>query len=180
MFNYKGGGIIFLRKIIQKAGKETELLSQLNTEEQQHYNRTLEVSWVPIAFANKLFELTSQLCYADLPHDKQLYQVGLDLAKSSVNNIYRLVFKLISPHTILKKAANVWRTYHSGGTGAVINKTEHSASFQVTGYPDLPENFAEATCGYIAGLLELAGAVNSKVTKSNENDNWLWHAKWDS
>jgi hypothetical protein len=180
MFNYKGVGIVFLRKTIQECNKEPDLLDQLTPEERTLYLETFEVSWVPMEFANKLFTLTAQYRYPDLPQNEQLQNIGIDLAKSGFTRIYRIALKLLTPKLIIKKAASLWRTYHSGGTGTVVYESPENFTFEVLDYPDLPEIFAQATSGYIIGIIELTGAKHCQVTKLKEASKWIWHIQYES
>lgn len=178
MAGYKGTGIVCLKKAISQAGadKEKVLLALLNEEERKVWETVLAFQWIPIEVANKFAIYGSKVLHPDKSLNDGLYAMGIERAKSDVNKVYRLIFKIVNIDTILKKATSIWKTIHQAGecTSEVIEK-EGTGFYTLTNYPDFPEEVAHVTSGYIHGLLEVAGKKNVEVDVQKYGTGWRWH-----
>lgn len=179
MGNYKGTGVVFMRSLFKRHGaaSERKFLAQLTPQETDIYKQTLEFHWIPIEVITRYFELAAPLLY---PGDSQgLRRIGREMARDHLQGVYRIVLRVVTVEYIIEKAARLWRTYHQIGTTRMERPGERMLQFVVMGYPDLPAAFRECTCGYIAGVLELAGAKDIHVLKSNDNpEEWRWKLSW--
>lgn len=180
MAGYKGTGMIFLKNEVKKAGpaKEEELLKLLDAEEYETWDKAMSFHWLPMSIANKLWIHCSKVLCPGQTQSRGLYTLGIKMAKHDINTVYRLIFRIISPETIMQKSAGMWRTYHQAGESHVEKKYEGMIVFYVMNYPDLPAEFCEATAGYIHGLVELAGMKNVEVAKLQKDTGWIWEIKY--
>ena len=179
MGNYKGTGVVFMRSLFERHGRavERQFLSKLTPQEVDIYKQTLEFHWIPIEVITRFFELAAPLLYPGDPTG--LRRIGREMARDHLQGVYRIVLRVVTIEYIIEKAARLWRTYHQSGTTRMERSGPHLLYFVVLGYPELPSSFRECTCGYIAGVLELAGAKDIRVIRSNENPNeWRWKLSW--
>lgn len=180
MGNYKGTGVVFMRSLLQRQGNAVErrFLSQLAPQESEIYKQTLEFHWIPIEVITRFFEVAAPLVYPGDPNG--LRRIGREMARDHLQGVYRIVLRVVTIEYIIERAARLWRTYHQTGTTRMERTGERLLHFVVVGYPELPSSFRECTCGYITGVLELAGAKDIHVIRSNDNQHeWRWKLSWN-
>lgn len=179
MGNYKGTGVVFMQSLLKRHGSaiEQKFLAQLNAKERDYFRQTLEFHWIPIEIITRFFELAAPLLY---PGDTSgLRRIGREMARDHLQGVYRIVLRVVTIEYIIEKAARLWRTYHQVGTTRMERIGDHQLHFVVLGYPDLPSAFRECTSGYIAGVLELAGAKDIHIVRTNDNQQeWRWKMAW--
>lgn len=180
MAGYKGTGVVFLKGSVSNAGpdKEQALQTLLNEKEKTIWKNALAFQWIPMEIANKFWTYCSQVLYPDKSSDDALYLLGIDMAKNDINKVYRMIFKLINSDIIIKKSASLWRTYNQAGDCSVEKTSPCESFYDVVNYPDLPAEFAQATCGYIHGLMEMTGKKNIRIVKYRLDTGWRWHISY--
>lgn len=179
MANYKGTGVVFMRELMGRAGPEAQrrFLSQLSDTDKEVYLRTLEFHWVPIESITRLFETAAPILHPG--HRSGLRLIGRAMANDHLNGVYRIVMRVISIDTIIERSARLWHTYHRMGKTRIERVATNLLHFLVSDYPGLPDNFQECMCGYIAQVLELAGAKDVLVSRSTlAPDRYCWKLSW--
>jgi len=179
MAGYKGMALVLLRQWIRAAGPDVErqVLEQLTPEEQIAYASLVATAWVPVELATKLYVVASPLLYPKDP--RPLRQVGRDLARENLGGVFRFVVRVISVAMLVDKTASLWRSFHDRGAARAIREADHMIRFEVTDYPELPERMRETIVGWLAQAIELTGAKNVRVVKSDDDPRtWTWTATW--
>lgn len=180
MDTYKASGIDFLRKQIKRAGEEKKasLIKALTESERSVWEKALSMSWISLDTANSIWIKASKIIFPDDTQDKSIYQLGLMQAKENVNTMFKLIFKVINTETIIERAAGMWRNYHQKGDAEIERLSGNAYIFHVKNYSNLPEGIAQSACGYIHGLIELAGKKNITVTRKKTSTGWDWHIRY--
>ncbi len=179
MSDYKGVGVVFVRNALTNAGGDAlaRVREGLDEEERTAFDRTMATDWVPIELITKLFVLSAPILFPGKPNP--LREVGAELARDNLRGVYRYLVRVMTVPFVIDQAAKLWRSYHKHGSASVVAYGEHAISLMVQGYPRLPERFRECMCGYIVGTLELAGAKNVAVAKSEDDPNaWEFRIAW--
>lgn len=179
MAGYKGMALVLLRQWIRAAGPDVErrVLEQLTPDEQAVYASLVATAWVPVELATKLYVVASPLLYPKDP--RPLRQVGRDLARENLRGVFRFVVRVISVQTLMDKTASLWRSFHERGVARTVRESERTIRFEVTDYPELPERMRETIVGWLGQAIELTGAQNVRVVKSDDDPHvWAWTATW--
>jgi hypothetical protein len=177
--DYKGTGVVFVRKALAAAGPAATLAvnDALDADEQALFARTVATDWVPIEFITKLFELAAVAIHPGKVGAIRL--VGRDLAYDNLAGVYRFIVRVLTIPYVMDQSAKLWHTYHRHGRPEVVRQGPRSVSFVVHDYPRLPERFRECMCGYIVGTLELAGGRDVAVAKYDADpDAWEFRMVW--
>lgn len=177
--DYKGVGVVFVRTALRRVGASAEarVLEQLSAEERRLYEDVTASQWVPIEFATRLFELAAPIVHPGKPLPLRL--MGRDLARDNMNGVYRVFLRVLSPQFILEQTARLWRTYHRHGSSHVEQIGPREVDVVACGYAKLPERFRECMCGWIAETLELSGAKQVFVSKTDDDpERWRWRIRW--
>ena len=177
--NYKGTGVVFMRSFVRamNSALEPRLLAKLPPEDAERYLKTLEFDWIPIGSITRIFEAASPLLYPG--NHEGLRLIGREMARDHLRGIYRIMLRVTTVPFVVAQTARLWSTYHRRGRAHMTRQEPHLIHFVVADYPELPERFRECLCGYIQGVMELVGAREIRVAKSNDNANaWLWRVSW--
>jgi len=181
MNNYKGVGIVFLRKFVQAHGLKIEyaFIEKLNQEQTEVYINTQSGDWIPVELAAQLYAIAAPLLY---PGDALgLQHLGRERAKDNFSGIYKSLLSMATIPFLVQQAAKLWRvSYDTGNARVERDKEKNQAVFIVENYPELPETLREVGCGYIKGVVEFAKVQNVQVTRNDLDPNaWKWIITWD-
>lgn len=178
MAKYKGTGIVFMRTWLQEKGLETPFLENLSKEEADVYQKTMNVSWVPIGIVDTFFDKSARLLFPELKPEEALREFGIALAKDNINGIYKIMVKILSLEYFMKQAARLWRTYHDSGEAHIERISETEIAFVVENYGSMPISFCESTTGYIQGLGMLSGLKKTEVHNKIIPDGMKWFIQY--
>ncbi len=181
MKNYKGVGIVFLRKIVQAHGEtvERKLLVSLTPEQLEVYQHAQNRHWIPAESAAELYTVAAELLY---PGDvRGLQHLGRERARYNFTGIYRTLLKVATIPFLISQAPKMWRVSYNVGIAKVKKiKDKNEAHFMVESFPELPPVMREVGCGYIQGIVEFTGLQNIRVNKEELNPKqWKWTITWD-
>jgi hypothetical protein len=91
------------------------------------------------------------------PEDDLFYRIGRQSCDDGLNSLYRMFFKVGSPHFILKRVPQIWGNYYDAGRMTLVEGTPLTALIRLEGthFPD------EALChrirGWMVRAIELSG-----------------------
>jgi hypothetical protein len=174
---YKGMPLVLVRQWAAQARVEGKLYEGLSPEDQRQLRIVMATSWVPVELATRVFLVAAPLLFAADP--APLRRLGRELAADNFRGVFRYVAQLSSVEGLLNRTALFWRAYHDQGQAQAHRVHERLVRFEVTGYPGLPERMRETICGWLAHAIELTGATQVSVTKSDENEQiYRWAVSW--
>ncbi len=179
MSDYKGTGVVFVRKAVEAAGEDAvrRFREALSEEERATLDRTVATDWVSIEFVTKLFEASAPILYPGKPTALRL--VGQALARDNLQGVYRYLVRVLTIPFVLDQSAKLWHTYHRRGEPELLREGSHACTFVVRRYPRLPERFRECMCGYILETIGLAGGRDALVAKNDEDaEAWAFRCSW--
>lgn len=179
MAGYKGMALVLVRQWIRAADPDVErrVLEALTPEERIAYASLVATAWVPVELATNLYVVASPLLYPKEP--RPLRQIGRDLARQNLGGVFRFVVRVISVQMLIEKTASLWRSFHDRGEATVTRESDRLFRFEVTDYPELPERMRETIVGWLGQAVELTGAQNVRVVKSDTDpERWSWTVTW--
>jgi hypothetical protein len=173
-------GLYFIKKRVKAAGvvAEQALLKLLTLAERDYYYKALPVVWIPIEIAAEVYPKAAEVL---LPGDQSgVWKLGRDQAHADLSGIFRALLVVTTVPFALRQASRFWTSYYKDGRAGVENLTDEcSADFYVADYPDLPSKINDVVSGYIAGVMERAGAHDIKVLVNERDPNKRrWSATW--
>ncbi len=185
MSNSKGVTWVLIRKSLQERGPDFEkhVLSQVTEKERNIYFKANVHNWYPVTTdlpdEKTLLTITSKALF---PNDPQpLRSFGKMAADHAINNLYKLLFRIPSVYSLVKRAALAWRTYNDTGAfyvEAFLKEGRHiSFQFVLKQYPTLPENVREMLAGYYGAVMTWTGAKTAEVSINQsytEVVGWRW------
>lgn len=179
MGNYKGVGVVFLRDLMKRTGESAEktLLNRLDSDQAQIYRTAMPFKWYPVSVTTGLFEVAAEVAFPGDPN--KLRKLGKELASDQLKGVYRLLLKVATIPMAIKRAAQLWGTYHDTGKATAWTEGSNRAIFQVAGYHTLPLSACEVLCGFVRGVVELTRATNVDVVLDRSNPSSLkWIVTW--
>lgn len=90
-------------------------------------------------------------------------ELGRFSAERSLTGIYRAFAKVASVGFIVKRTANIFKTYYLPGNMEVVSKTEHNITLQMQGVDESDILFEQRICGWINGALLICNSKDHKV-----------------
>jgi hypothetical protein len=158
---YKGASLVSLRQMLQLAAAEEPFLAALAPADRDHYRRLTATEWVPVELAGRLYAGAAPLLYPGQLGPVRL--LGRDLARDHLRGIYRFVLRLMTVQFVADQTGRLWRMYNSRGSLVIERVAGDSLRMVLIDYPDYPAVVRESLAGYIAGTIELTGAVQVRV-----------------
>jgi hypothetical protein len=180
MGDCSAAGLYFIKKRVKAVGAVAEqaLLKLLTPDERDYYYKALPVVWIPIEIAAEVYPKAAQVL---LPGDASgVWKLGRDQAHADLSGIYRALLAVATVPFALRQASRFWSSYYKDGRAGVENvNADGSAEFYVADYPDLPSKINDVISGYIAGVMERAGARDIEVLANEQDPNKrLWSVTW--
>jgi hypothetical protein len=168
MSNTKGTEITWLRSYLEKKGFKEELVKHLDEKENEIFRRTLPISWVPLNYANRIFEKAAQLVF---PGDQDgLRKLGRENGKDHMSGIYKIILRVISPKNIADTYCKNWKIYHDTGTPkAEVDISGKKIVLILENHPDYPRSFGLEAMGYMEYALESVGIKNLSAEYDDSN-----------
>lgn len=174
----KGADVTSLKDILKKEGKETAFLSKLSESDREVYTSTIATSWNDVNIVARLYEVAGSILFSG--SKEGLEKLGQRLGDKAYSGIYSVFLLIPKPSYVIKRAANVWSSYHDKGSAEVDNIMENSVDFIVRRYPELPKAIRYAITGHIFALLNKTGLKNLNMEHIESNpEQWVWHARWN-
>jgi len=181
MGDYKGAGVLFVRKLLRERGAKAEarFLDGLEPEERELFMKTTASSWVPVETMTRYQDLAAALLYPG--QSSGLRDLGRAMAADHLTGLYQALARLTTVPFLMSQTARLWSTYHRQGRASTRQgEGANHVIFTVEGYPTLPEHFRECLSGYVHGMLELVGARDIRVLRASgaSPEAWTWTLFW--
>jgi hypothetical protein len=136
-------------------------LSDRSEAEQLALTGALRSSWYSFP---TFLELTEGLDRRFGKGDGELIpEIAGDVAEGDLKTVYKIFFRLASPHFIIGKAAQVWRQYYDSGEMSVCEERPGFARIELRNFETPHRSHCLAVRGWIQRTLLLSGAGNPKV-----------------
>ncbi|HEX6739715.1 MAG TPA: hypothetical protein VF310_15650 [Vicinamibacteria bacterium] len=87
-------------------------------------------------------------------------EMGRASADYAMNTVYRIFFKLGSPHFVVSRATRVWRTYYDTGEFTPRVSEPGHAVLDLSGFTEPVPELCERLIGWMSRSVELAGGKN--------------------
>jgi uncharacterized protein (TIGR02265 family) len=175
----KGSPVRSLQKFIDaelSAEQREAVFAALPPEVAQRLRApVLATETLPIRMLNQLAEEAAKV--KGEPSEAFARRAGREAANDAIKGIYRFFALVMTPASLLGKAATMWSTINSRGTMNVEDQTDHSATVKLLDYPSEAVHCARVT-GWIERIGELTGAKNVQVEQTQCYAKGAPHCEW--
>lgn len=179
MSKIKGTDVVALRVLLKEKGAAAEEAFQglLTSELKRLYLDTMAFTWNSVDLQTRLYEAAVEILFPGDPDG--LCRLGREMARRSYSTIYKILLRLPSLQFVMNQAAKMWVAYFEQGVGSIIDAGEKTATFVVSGYPELPRSMRQVVRGNITAITELTGIKNVRI-RHDESDPkaWKWIVQW--
>jgi hypothetical protein len=90
-------------------------------------------------------------------------EMGRASADYALTTIYRIFFRVGSPHFIVSKAASIFKTYYSSGELRTAQAEKGHAVLELHGLQDTAPELCERIGGWMERTIELSGGTGVRI-----------------
>lgn len=138
-----------------KAGWDA-VLERLRQHERDEIASILPVGWYPLALYARMIRAMDQT-HGD--GDLALVvQLGRFEAERDLTTLYRIMFRLVNPATVVEKTTDYWRKFHDTGSWEMKRLSDKEIEGTLSGWGVVDHALCRELVGYFSRLLELVGA----------------------
>lgn len=133
-------------------------MEKLRPTDRDEIAAAVPIGWYPLALYTRLIHAMDEVHGAgDLG---LVVQLGRFEAERDLTIIYRLVFRLMSPATVVVKTTDYWRKFHDTGTWEMQKVGNNEIQGVLSGWGVVDHALCRELVGYFSRALELVGAQN--------------------
>ena len=155
----KGVGFAHAKAFAQERWGEDgwkAILEKLRPTDREEIGAALPMGWYPLALYARLIQAIDEVQGAgDMALNVQL---GRFEAERDLTTIYRIMFRLVNPATVVEKTTDYWRKFHDTGTWEMTRVGSHEIQGVLHGWGVIDHRLCRELVGYFSRLLELVGA----------------------
>jgi len=167
--------------LIEKGITRTGYLEKkLSKEAWEIFILATPVRWISLEIAEEIVEVGAQELYPE--DNERLIKLGSSCAQRAMNGIHRMFIRIPSSYFVLKRVAQIWRTYYDQGAAQIVDFNEDKKEFYmvVTGIPELPPAMRKFVGGFVVGMMALVGYDKTQIRcLENNPEKWKWHLTWE-
>ncbi len=134
----------------------------------------LATETIPIWVLNRMAEEAAKA--KGEPVDRFARRAGREAANDAVKGIYRFFALVMTPASLLGKAATMWSTINNRGT-MQVDQSDHRAIIKLLDYPSELAH-CERVTGWIERMGELTGAKDVRVEQTQCYAKGAPHCQW--
>ena len=177
--NVKASDVVVIRKMVQERDPQAmKSMQAALTSAKECFPIVSATEWIRLEQESDILQAAARVLY---PADPQaLQRLGCAVAGIVFNGIYKVFLRVASVDFIIKRLSAIWRTLYDQGEARIENMTSNSGTLVATNMPDLSLVQRQYICGYLTGVLQLAGVKNVQVTHvSADSKAWQWMFRWE-
>jgi hypothetical protein len=142
-----------------------EWIEALPDKSREIYTSVLLASnWYPLQEALLIpSELVGKLFF-DGDIAKAAFELGRDSALRALRGIYKIFVRIASIDFILKRVAEIFKTYYSEGVFEVLERQKNRVVFWVTGFQKGQELIYDRIAGWVEGSYRIISNKNFRVS----------------
>lgn len=165
MAQVKGSAVLARMQFIEERfgpGASTKLRSALDSSAQAALDaRILPHSWVPYdLFVDLSVRIDELFGNGDL---SLCYELGRYAAGVNLPTLYRIFYKLGTPHFIFRKAARVWEVHYDSGRLIPTEEGEKAIRIKILDFDRPHRAHCLSVKGWAARSIEMSGAVLDSI-----------------
>jgi len=127
------------------------------------FDPIIQSSWYELSLIFRLMEAAER--YVQLPPGRTLgWEMGRASVEYGMKTIYKVFFKVMDIHLIVKKAPQVLSTYYDSGSLEVIRAEDNRAVIHMTGFDQPDSRLCDRILGGMQRMAELAGGTDVVMT----------------
>lgn len=131
-------------------------LEELPQHERDELAAIVPVGWYPLAlYARAIRAMDRVHGEGDLA---LVVQLGGFEAERDLTTLYRLMFRLVNPATVVEKTTDYWRKFHDTGAWEMRRISDRAIEGTLTDWGVVDHALCRELVGYFSRLLELVGA----------------------
>jgi predicted hydrocarbon binding protein len=135
----------------------------------------LATETIPVYILNDMTEAAAKA--TGEPLDAFARRAGREAASDAVKGIYRFFALVVTPASLLAKAAQMWSGLYNRGEMRVAKQTGCSATIKLVDFPSEASGCARIT-GWLERMGELTGAKNVRVEQTQCYAKGAAHCEW--
>lgn len=137
------------------------LLERMRPSDRDEAANAIPISWYPLALYARLLHALDEVHGAG---DGALaVQSGRYQAEKDLTTIYRVMFRLLNPATIVVKTTDYWRKFHDTGKWTMDRTSDRSLVGTLEDWGVVDQALCRELVGYFSRLFELVGAKDPIV-----------------
>jgi len=113
MAKVKASDIIMVKKMLQDAGLDQQVLPTLSAETFKALQAAGATSWVEMSQEAEVLQAAAAALYAQDP--RALERLGREVAKQQFTGIYKVFLMIPSVDFIVKRISTMWKTIYTAG-----------------------------------------------------------------
>jgi uncharacterized protein (TIGR02265 family) len=122
----------------------------------------IPVTWLPDTHWNEVTLAMRKVAFADSPEG--IGEIGRRQMHRDLSTIYKALMHLVSPTTVIKKAATIYATYTKNGRMSARAVADGVVEVRIDDMQEVIPEVWFYHVGSITGTLECTGAKNVRVT----------------
>lgn len=155
----KGVGFINARAFVLSRwgpGGWEAVQERLRPSDRDELAAVVPVGWYPLALYARLLHAIDEVHGAgDLA---LVVQLGRFEAEHDITTLYRLMFRLVSPATLVEKTGTYWKKFHDTGEWEMTRVGDHEIHAVLKGWGVVDHALCRELVGYLSRVMELVGA----------------------
>jgi hypothetical protein len=160
----KGLGFVHVRNFTtERWGAEgwQAVLERMRPSDRGEVAGALPIGWYPLALYARLLHALDEV--HGTGDGALAVQSGRWQAEKDLTTIYRVMFRLLNPATVVVKTTDYWRKFHDSGAWDMQRTGDRSMEGTLEGWGVTDAFLCRELVGYFARLLELVGAKDPIV-----------------
>lgn len=179
----KGVSFINLRAFVEgrwgKPGWDA-LMERMSPHDRQQVESSTAIGWYPLAlWARLVHELDDVHGAGD---NALVVQLGRYEAERDITIIYRAMFRLLNPATIIEKTTEYWKKFHDTGRWEMKRISDKEIEGRLYEWGIVDYALCRELVGYLSRALELVGAKNvifeHPICRAKGGDHCYFRARW--
>jgi hypothetical protein len=138
-----------------------EVLADLTPGERTQVETILASAWYPVPLLLKVMRTAFKHFGGQAP--RLYHDMGRASSDYSVTGVYKIFFKVGSPHFIISKAGSLYKNYYSTGEMQSVVVEKGHAVLEMVGFQDPAPELCERIAGWLGRTLELSGAAEVRL-----------------
>lgn len=156
------------------------VLDNLRPADREQLANVLLIGWYPLALYARLLHALDDVHGAG--DGALMVQSGRWQAEKDVTTLYRVVFRLMNPGTVIVKTTDYWHKFHNTGTWRMQRTDDKSLEGTLDGWGVVDAALCRELVGYLCRVLELVGArfphVEHPECRSRGESRCRFTARW--
>ena len=153
-----------------------EALSTVSPQVRKEIQDFLPISWVSVASAKAFKDaVASQVGMDSLVFNQHVVRASLG---TTIHSLWRVLLRQLKDGTIIKRTPMIYGMTFDKGKMSLLSAQEHEATFELIGWPTIPEYDCAGLAAGIEAVLEFSGRGATSTTWKRSGTTVFFTATW--